>query len=232
MELRPQAWQVLIAIGGHIGRDGWAYPSLTRIATLTGIGRKNIPRLITILEDTGLLHRDRSIGGRGNPTRYEIVFTGTGNVVSQRGRFSEKQPRPGAMFFRETTSSEEVVLSPKRPPKTPETSSPEEDQNRKNKQSARVACALEGLFINFWNCCPPRDGSNPKEPARQAFYAAVKSGVDPVRIIERMEAYSRYVANIDNRRYVKQAVTWLKQKGWEDECPEPAPPVRKRVGIF
>jgi hypothetical protein len=68
--------RVLIAIAGHANGDGEAYPSLARIAALTGIGRRHVPRSIARLEDAGLLRRNRRKDERGGWDRstYEIVL--------------------------------------------------------------------------------------------------------------------------------------------------------------
>jgi hypothetical protein len=68
--------RVLIAIAGHANGDGKAHPSLARIAALTGLDRRHVPRSIARLEDAGLLRRNRRKGERGGWDRstYEIVF--------------------------------------------------------------------------------------------------------------------------------------------------------------
>jgi hypothetical protein len=68
--------RVYIAIAGHANGDGKAYPSLARIAALTGAKRKNIPRSISRLEDASLLRRSRRQTERGGWDRstYEIIF--------------------------------------------------------------------------------------------------------------------------------------------------------------
>jgi DNA-binding MarR family transcriptional regulator len=93
-EITPSALRVLIAIAAHLDRTGWAYPSLSTIAGLTGIARKKVPSLIAELEGAGLLRRERSKGGRGNPTRYQ-VSDGEGFVLVQHlSVFSNERARP------------------------------------------------------------------------------------------------------------------------------------------
>ena len=68
-KLSPQARQVLVAICAQISHRTYrlGLASLTTIATLTGMARKNVPRIISKLETAGVLHRDRAtIVGRGN----------------------------------------------------------------------------------------------------------------------------------------------------------------------
>lgn len=60
LELGAQDFRVLIAIAAHADNDGKAFPSLSRVASLTGIARKNIPRSISRLEKAGLLRHQPS----------------------------------------------------------------------------------------------------------------------------------------------------------------------------
>jgi hypothetical protein len=73
-------------------------------------------------------------------------------------------------------------------------------------------------FEDFWQAYPKRDGSNPKEPARKRFVAAVKSGVEADAIIDGAKAYSAAEAKRGNvgSPYIAQAVTWLTQRRWQD----------------
>lgn len=82
---------------------------------------------------------------------------------------------------------------------------------------------LDADFEEFWKVYPKRDGANPKEPAKQKFAAAVKSGADPGEITA---AAGRYAAECARKQIAKtdkvaQAVTWLNQKRWGD-YPSPA----------
>jgi hypothetical protein len=77
---------------------------------------------------------------------------------------------------------------------------------------------LNADFEDFWKVYPKRDGANPKEPAKQKFAAAVKSGADPGEITA---AAGRYAAECMRKQIartdkVAQAVTWLNQKRWGD----------------
>lgn len=73
-------------------------------------------------------------------------------------------------------------------------------------------------FDEFWKEYPKRDGSNPKEPSRKLFDAAVRRGVTPETIIG---AAARYGAecrrlSIERTDKVAQALTWLRQQRWQD----------------
>lgn len=90
---------------------------------------------------------------------------------------------------------------------------------------------LDDDFDEFWKAYPKRDGANPKAPARKAFFAAVKAGTEPSKIIA--GALSCAVRDRDKigTPYIPQAVKWLRDKRWEDyaatgppEAPKFAPP--------
>jgi hypothetical protein len=74
------------------------------------------------------------------------------------------------------------------------------------------------LFDAFWNAYPMREGANPKEPARKAFVAHLKSGMDADAIIAGARGYAEELRRTNklNTSFVAQAVTWLNQKRWAD----------------
>jgi hypothetical protein len=63
-----------------------------------------------------------------------------------------------------------------------------------------------------------REGANPKEPARKAFVAHLKSGMDADAIIAGARGYAEELRRTNklNTSFVAQAVTWLNQKRWAD----------------
>ena len=71
-------------------------------------------------------------------------------------------------------------------------------------------------FEDFWKAYPKRQGANPKAPAQKLFAAALKAGADPQAIV----AGARRCAEQDRDKigtpYIPQAVTWLRDRRWED----------------
>jgi hypothetical protein len=81
--------------------------------------------------------------------------------------------------------------------------------------------SLAVSFAEFRKAYPQRKGSNPWEPARLKFEAAVKSGVDPEQIISAARRYAveqRELKNV-NTEFVMQATRWLNAKSWQDYGP-------------
>jgi hypothetical protein len=81
-DLGAQDFRVLVALAAHADSEGRAYPSLARIASLTGVARKNVPRSIARLEKAGLLrHRQRkSETSAWGHNLYSVVFEEAGPV--------------------------------------------------------------------------------------------------------------------------------------------------------
>lgn len=73
-------------------------------------------------------------------------------------------------------------------------------------------------FERFRAVYPKRDGTDPKEPARKRFEAAVKSGADPDLIITGASAFAAAEQKRGNvgSRFIPHSSSWLNRRGWED----------------
>jgi hypothetical protein len=78
---------------------------------------------------------------------------------------------------------------------------------------------LEAHFSDFWDAYPHRQGKKTKRhDAKRAFLKAIKSGATIQQIADGVEALKR---DPDTARgYQRAPVTWLNQRGWQDEIPE------------
>jgi uncharacterized protein YdaU (DUF1376 family) len=85
-------------------------------------------------------------------------------------------------------------------------------------------------FDKFKAAYPRRKGSNPWQPARKLFDAAVKSGADPAKIIAAARAGVGYDTEKINTEYIPQAVKWLRDRRWEDH--QPVEMVPSVVGFY
>ena len=83
-DLSATDWQVLHAIALHADKDGRAFPSMARIAKITGINRSNVPRAIARLEKGGLLLRNRvpKPDGGWQVNHYQLVYEPIGVVIN------------------------------------------------------------------------------------------------------------------------------------------------------
>ena len=82
-KLSQTDWSVLNAIGLHADKAGGAFPSMARIAEITGIKRPNVARSIGRIEQRGLLRRHRvpRPNGGWQVNHYELVFEPLGDVI-------------------------------------------------------------------------------------------------------------------------------------------------------
>jgi len=75
MSLTATDWSVLHAICLHANREGKAFPSMARIASLCRIERRNVARTINRLEKLRLLRRERVRRGNGwAKNEYQILY--------------------------------------------------------------------------------------------------------------------------------------------------------------
>lgn len=71
--LKPAPKLVLLCLADHADKGGYCWPSLMRLAELTGLDRSTVTRNLSTLVDFGLIERDRSAGGQGKSTRYRLM---------------------------------------------------------------------------------------------------------------------------------------------------------------
>ena len=71
-------------------------------------------------------------------------------------------------------------------------------------------------FQKFWDIYPKREGANPRKPAFDVFVAKVKKGTEAALIIRGAGKYASECQTMQERKYVAQAVTWLRQERWND----------------
>jgi len=85
MDLTACDLRVLVAIARHADKDGRANPSLSSIASSTGVSRRHVSRSIASLEKVGLMsHRQqKGPGGAWTHSVYEILFTSGQQIASE-----------------------------------------------------------------------------------------------------------------------------------------------------
>jgi uncharacterized protein YdaU (DUF1376 family) len=79
--------------------------------------------------------------------------------------------------------------------------------------------AQAGRWPEFRATYPKREGGQSWPAAEKKFVALVASGVGEQVIIEGARRYAEHLqaTGSSGTRFVKQALTWLNQRGWEDE---------------
>lgn len=79
--------------------------------------------------------------------------------------------------------------------------------------------AKAGRWLEFKAAYPKREGGQGWPAAERKYTALVASGISEEVLIEGAKAYAAHLKATGKigTQYVKQASTWLNQKGWEDE---------------
>jgi hypothetical protein len=229
-ELSATDWRVLACLALHADADGRAYPGMSRIAAMTGIQRKNVPRTLRRLVRLGMLRCDP--GGPGGSNVYMLVFDHSGAFSPLRIEdVLNIEHRVSSPVSQSVLAGEPEVSSSLR------TKHPKEQtkEHTRAQRALRVHLGQHGanLFETFWRVYPSRGShSNPKKPAREKFEAATRRGVNPTIIIRGAENYRTLIERGEtNPRFVAQAVTWLNQERWNDYQEAPEPP-RLAVGMI
>lgn len=89
------------------------------------------------------------------------------------------------------------------------------------KEGDAVRPEEEAAWQDFWSAYPSRGRyANPRQPARQRFFALLRRGVPAAEMIGGAKAYGRDMASEAERRLVAQAQTFLKQCRWEQYADE------------
>jgi hypothetical protein len=106
-KLSATDWAVLHVIGMHADKDGRAFPSMARIAEITGIKRHNVARAIGRIEKRDLMRHDRvpRPNGGWQVNHYQLLYEPLGDVIP-----SDNTPQvlstdntPGRVFSAGTT---------------------------------------------------------------------------------------------------------------------------------
>jgi hypothetical protein len=81
-------------------------------------------------------------------------------------------------------------------------------------------------FEAFWDVCPRKIG---KGKARSEYERAVKRGVPPERLRQRMEIFAQtHARRRTEQQFIPYPATWLHQCRWEDDHVAPDPAAENR----
>lgn len=199
---------VLLAIADHADEDGRGFPSMVGIAEKTCMTERGARGVVRRLEAGGWLKTEIG-GGRGGKSVYTVLMKNpepqTRNIDATRNH------KPGMTFPEKAETRNVATRNPEGDCTKPGTSVPPNHQGT-IKEPSNTSTARQIAFSRFWAAYPKRVE---KKGAQAKFEAAVKSGVDPERIISAAEAY----AKSDNvrRGFAKHPTTWLNAGCWDDE---------------
>ncbi len=188
-DVGPHALAVFLALARHADRAGRCWPSLARLAALTGMGRGKVIKSIRCLEKRGLLSKAPSQNPQG-PNVYTLLLVPVVNGGSSCGE-------RGVVPVVDTNKTKEN--------KTQRTSAIEStgEANPKTSQALFDTEGIEGkedtpkLFQEFWSAYPKKTN----KPAAIRAWKKLKPSATTIAAI---------LADIASK---KATVDWTKSKG-------------------
>jgi len=217
-QLRPTPKLVLLALADHADERGGCWPSLTRLAEITGLDRRTVTRCLNDLERVELIERDRSSGGANRSTRYRLVVQGHCAPTKQRHSAPVEQ---GQDTLIKQINRGTVPLQQGR--EIPETgvsrpSNHKEPSTTTNSLRKRSAHRCHPLFERWYSKYPL------KRARAQALKAFTKLDPDEQLVQEMIVALDRQkrerAVKMERGAWVpelKYPATWLNAESWRDD---------------
>jgi len=87
---------------------------------------------------------------------------------------------------------------------------------QKQKQSLNNTCAVSECFQKFWKAYPKKKSKGDAEKAFKAIKPDEQLLATMIATIERAKTSEQWQK--DNGQFIPYPATWLRAKGWEDEC--------------
>jgi DNA-binding transcriptional ArsR family regulator len=199
--LGPAAFRVLCCLGTYGDRDGWCWPSSSTMAERLGIRRQAVSRQFKALARLGYIEvqRQKRKDGGDTSNRYRILFDRALFQVRNDLEGVQQEVAGGQPDIAGGATSEVAPILKNAP---------------KERKHMVEGCAW---FDRFWEAFPSRNPhSNPKQPAREKFAAALERGVPAEEIVRGAERYAAYVVSEKVKpRYIARAITFLNEERWE-----------------
>lgn len=211
---------LLIILSNYANEAGECWHSQERISHDTEIPVRTLRRKLDELAERGLIEivpRTREDGTKAS-NLIRLLASPPANVADGEASGQNSQrPKTGGTTGQNAGPPPATWMAEQESPRS----------KRISNESIRAREAGEFFDARFWPAFPKRDGSNPKEPARKKFIAAVVGGENPEEILAgaiRLEQDLRRQGRLLSQ-FVPQCVTWLNQRRWRDDPPpEGSPP--------
>ena len=200
-------WVTLLEDAGNASHWGYVTRDSYYIATLLDLGAEEVDCIIFGMIEEQMIENCGK-GDKGN--LYHIVNWEKYQFVSDTDPTShERQKR-----YREKRKSNALVT------RTDTDTDTDTDTEKKKEYIGRSQATRptpnEEKFEEFWKAYPKRKGANPKAPARKAFFAFVKAGIDPGLITAGVRRCAEADRDKIGTEYIPQSIKWLRDRRWED----------------
>jgi DNA-binding MarR family transcriptional regulator len=202
------AFRLLAILGTYSDKSGWCWPSKPTLANRLGVTRQAVGQQLKKLVQRDHVevhpHRDRM----GRITyRYRLCGLGA------QAELSEAQAEFSGMrkLSFQVAKAELAPHIDERPNRT--------NPIERIASSGDAPDDTSALFEQFWKAYPSRrPHRSPRKAAQDIFSKIIASGVSPDTIIQAAKLYSQSVENIDDPKFIPQALNWLRQKSYADEA--------------
>lgn len=223
---------VMLACANWItGPDCTVRASTSELVQFSNAARSSVVKAVDALVKSGeLLMLEEARGTRA--ALYRIPGA-VGYIRPERG---SRGPKTGPLESEQRTGNETSSQNARGPESGPQGSENEtprgpktgpHNQDHRNHEEEEASSAAVGREITddekrefgaFWQLHPK---SRDMDKTRDAWVAAVLSGVDPEEITSAAKAYAREVAG-QEWRFIKQSDRWVRERRYEDKfAPEP-----------
>ena len=223
---------VMLACANWItGPDCTVRASTSELVQFSNAARSSVIKAVDALVKSGeLLMLEEARGTRA--ALYKIPGA-VGYIRPERG---SRGPKTGPLEGEQRSGNEtpnQNARGPKTGPQGSENDTPrgpvfgphnQDHRNHEEEEASSAAVAREITadekreFGAFWKLHPK---SRDMDKTRDAWVAAVLSGVDPKEITEAAKAYAREVVD-QEWRFIKQSDRWVRERRYEDKfAPEP-----------
>lgn len=203
----PTERLIMLALADFCDDQGRCYPSMIGIAEKACVTERGARGIVRRLEGEGWIMIETG-GGRGGKNVYHILTDKPGT----------RNPEP------ETRNDK----NPEREGSKPGTKQHKTRNQRSAEPSGTIkepSVVCSDRFNEFWNAYPHRNGvKRNRKDAEQKFARAVKAGIPEQCIIDGVHRMK--TDPTVQRGFARDPVTWLNQRGWDDEITPQQPQLR------
>jgi hypothetical protein len=202
--LPPATFKAVINLWCLTSKNGGKLPCFEDIAFGLRLSHEEAVKLLDDLVAMGLFDHDNNGLRPHNWDKRQYKSDVTDPTAAERMRRHRNEHRNDTV----------TVTAPR--------TDTESEQIQKEKNIGRSRSATrppsDSDFEEFRKVYPKRAGTDPKTPALKKFQAAVRGGAAPAEIIAGAGRYADDMrkANKIGTEFVKQSMTWLSQRLWED----------------